>query len=75
MVTDPTSYDEVSAWVSVVLAEWESTEDRLRGIQGRVDGPGLDVVSTALLRLEMVAQPYGGMVEDHMSFTVGDTGR
>lgn len=53
-VTDPTSYDEVSAWVlSVVLADWGSAEARLRGIQGRVDGPALDVVSTALMRLDM----------------------
>ena len=55
-VTDPISCDEVSTWVpSVVLADWESAGDRLRGIQGRVDGPGLAVVGTAHMRLDMVS--------------------
>ena len=53
-VRDPASYDGVSAWVlSVVLADWDSAEERLREIQGQVRGPGLEVVSTALMRLDM----------------------
>lgn len=53
-VRDSKSYDEVSPWVlSVVLAVWDSADTQRREVEGKVSGPGLEVVSTALMRLGM----------------------
>jgi hypothetical protein len=54
VVIDPCDFQEVSAWVlSITLADWNGAEAHIREALSLTAGPARDVVSTALMRLDM----------------------